>query len=344
MAMKLNAGDVTRLDLSLIYPEEIVTAWNGRFDEPDPADVATLVRSFEELGQKTPCIGRRIADNKVELVAGYRRLWAAKQYNEKHPDKRMKLAIKVGIMNDEEALRCKVAENHERKDQNPMDDALQQREFRDRYGWTDTRIAEEYHYSPAYVGQLKKLLMLPRDLQAKVASRELSVQAAIALTDLSAEEQAAVLQPVTPTVNDTPAPVTSGEIIKRVRNKKIEKGGKQARSLKELKDFLEGLTGPADPLKVFAETMLKFIGGTYTDATMEKKLKAMVTGKEEEVPGLEATTAPEVTSLVTTPEVADNGSGTESMEVLPSAETVTPEAQESDVLTLSAPVVLAEAA
>jgi hypothetical protein len=50
--------------------------------------------------------------------------------------------------------------------------------------------------------------------------------------------------------------------------------------LKEVKDFLESLTGPVDPLKGFAELFLKFIQGNYTVATREKKLKSLLVAME----------------------------------------------------------------
>ena len=315
MAMKLNAGEIVRQDVYLIDPENIVVveAQNTRWQPHDDAEIASLARSFEQDGQLQPVVVRRIADNRVQLVAGYRRYHAAQQYNQLHPDSPMKLKCVVSMMNDEEALRRSIVENRERAQTTAMDDAHNQRRLREECGWTDTKIAEFYKVSPPYVGTLKKLLLLPTNVQLMVHSRQISVQAAIAMTDLTAEEQKAVIAPEpptpateaqAPTTTSAPAPVTSAEIIKRTREKKIQNGKKQARSLKELRDFLEGFTGPAEStnLKAFAETFLKFIQGTYTDSTMEKKLKGfLVAMPEPEIGGLEATVVPEVPSVLTTP-------------------------------------------
>jgi hypothetical protein len=184
-----------------------------------------------------------------------------------------------------------------------MDDAYNQRRLREECGWTDTKIAEFYKVSPPYVGTLKKLLLLPTDIQLKVHRKEISVQAAIALTDLTPEEQKAVIAPEVPaTPGAVPIPVTSATVIKRTREKKIEKGKKQARTLKELKDFLEGLSSEDPALKAFSETFLKFVQGAYTDATMQKKLKGFIVGVPDDPPGgLEATSAPEATTVVGSP-------------------------------------------
>ena len=317
MSMKLNAGDIVRQDVFLIAPENLVVveSQNTRWQPHDDAEIAALARSFEQDGQLQPVVVRRIADNRVQLVAGYRRFHAAQQYNQLHPDSPMKLKCVVSMMNEEEALRRSIVENRERAQTTAMDDAHNQRRLREECGWTDTKISEFYKVSPPYVGTLKKLLLLPTNIQMMVHTRQISVQAAVAMTDLSPEEQKAVLAPETPAPTTTsevpapatasaPAPVTSAEIIKRTREKKIQQGGKQARTLKELRGFLEGFTGPAESsnLKAFAETFLKFIQGHYADATMERKLKGfLVANPEPEIAGLEATMVPEVPSMFLTP-------------------------------------------
>jgi hypothetical protein len=260
----------------------------------------------------------------------------------------MKLKCVVSMMNDEEALRRSIVENRERAQTTAMDDAHNQRRLREECGWTDTKIAEFYKVSPAYVGTLKKLLLLPTNVQLMVHTRQISVQAAIAMTDLTPEEQKAVLAPETPAPSNAPAPetqapatdsipapVTSAEIIKRTREKKIQQGKKQPRSLKEVRDFLEGFTESAETpgIKAFAETFLKFIQGTYTDATMGKKLKGfLVAIPEPETAGLEATVVPEVPSVLMAP--------------LEMAEVVklVPDAVSFPVETVETPITLAEAA
>ncbi len=117
----------------------------------------------------------------MQLVLGYRRCAAAKLYNERHPDQSMKLRAKVVIVNDEEAFRKNVVKNRERAECSPVDDAHNQRRLREVFGWTDARIAEFYHVSPAHVCTLKKLLALPSDVPGLVHGRTLSVQAATGL-------------------------------------------------------------------------------------------------------------------------------------------------------------------
>jgi len=317
MAMKLNAGEVGRADYFFIDPEQIVVVekLNGRAWPHDEESVASMAKSFEEDGgQLQPVQVRRIAGNKVQLVLGYRRYNAALLYNKLHPDKPMKLKAIVLQINDEEALRRNIIENHERKETTPIDDAFAQRRLREDYGWPDTRIAEFYRCCPPYVGTLKKLLTLPTKVQRLVHGRELSVQAATSLADLPPDEQAQVLasllpgeqpavapmttdqppaqdqsvgeQPPIASAGEPPAPVPQAEakqetlsqaVTKKVREAKVAKGGKQARSLKEVRSFFEELTGPGEKpgVKKLAELVVKFIQGQLLDKTMTRHINAL---------------------------------------------------------------------
>jgi ParB/RepB/Spo0J family partition protein len=272
MAMKLNAGDVGRADEFLIDPKEIevVDALNGRWQPHATDDVENMVKSFETEGQLQAVQVRRVQDNKVQLVLGYRRYYASKAYNERHPDNPMKLKCKVVLVNDEEAFRRNIVENRERKECSAMDDAHSQNRLRENFGWTDTKIAEFYKMTPPYVGTLKKLLTLSCDVQKMVHERTLSVQAACELTNLPVAEQQQILS--------QPA-VTSQEVVAAVRDKKIASGGKGSqRSIKEIRKFFEGLTGCGEPpaVKVFADDFLKFIQGKIKDETMEKRLRKVI--------------------------------------------------------------------
>src|SRR5271165_6760919 len=183
MSMKLNAGDVGRTDEFLIDPQEILVddALNGRWQPHADDAIEQMAKSFESEGQLQAIQVRRVHDNKVQLVLGYRRYNAARLYNERHADNPMQLKCKVVIVNDEEAFRRNIVENHERAETSPVDDAHNQRRLREGFGWTDTKIAEFYHVTPPYVGVLKKLLTLPNDVQTLVHARKLSVQAATGL-------------------------------------------------------------------------------------------------------------------------------------------------------------------
>lgn len=278
MAAKINAGDVGRSDLYFITPTEITVdeSVNGRWMPHDEASVAELVSSYETVGQLQPVQIRKIADNKVSLVMGYRRWKAAVKFNELHPDKPMKLKCVLSSLNAEEALVRNIAENRERKETTCVDDAYNMRRLREEYGWADSKIAEFYKVTAPYVSQLKKLLTLSLDLQRKVHNKALSLESALALADLTEEEQAEALAEASAEGGSS-----TKNVKKAVRKKKVKKGQKQARSLSEVREYLEGLTGPADACKPLAELFLSFIGGSITDDDMTTALNGIVGGKVE---------------------------------------------------------------
>ena len=290
MTMKLNAGDVTRSDEFLIDPQEIIVdqSLNGRRYPHGAPEVSALAHSYESEGQIQAVQVRRVQDNRVQLILGYRRHAAALLYNDSHPDQPMKLKCKVVSVNSEEAFRRNIVENRERSECTPIDDAHNQRRLREEFAWTDGWIAEFYQMSPGYVSSLKKLLLLPSSAQEMIHSRTLSVQAALALADLPDSEVKEVLQTVKEEQQgkgeeESSAPVngksnsTNKKVIAKVRDKQIDNGvGKStSRSMKEVREFLEGMTGPAESAecKALAENLLKFIQGKLKDATMEKKFR-----------------------------------------------------------------------
>jgi ParB family chromosome partitioning protein len=283
VAARINAGDVGRGDVFFIDPREIIVdeKLNGRWTPHDAEVVEDMARSFEAEGQLQPVQVRKVADNRVQLVLGYRRHRAAVLHKQRHPDSPMKLKCVVVTVNDEEAFRRNIVENKQRAETTPIDDAFNQRRLREEFGWTDARIAEFYNLTPPYVGLLKKLLMLPTAAQLHVHKRELSVQAAAALADLPAEEQKQAL------ASQQPGESLSRSVVKQVREKKIARGGKQSRSLAEVRSFLEGLTGPAErpQVKDLCGLLLEYIQGRLADDTMAQRLSALFPERKQEEQG-----------------------------------------------------------
>ena len=244
--MKLNAGDdVGRSDEFLIDPKQILVddALNGRWQPHDDQAVENMAKSFSEEGQLQAVQVRRVHDNRVQLVLGYRRFTAAKLFNERHPEQPMKLKCKVVVVNEEEAFRRNIVENRERAECSPVDDAH-------------------------------------NDVQKLVHDRKLSVQAATGLADLAADDQKQIL-----TAGQSEG-LTTQSVVKQVRDKKIEKGKGQSRTLSEVRVFLEGLTGSAEvtALKEFAEDFLKFVQGKIKDDTMEKRLRNLLAHEPQNAP------------------------------------------------------------
>jgi hypothetical protein len=110
--------------------------------------------------------------------------------------------------------------------------------------------------------------MLPTAIQDSVANGKTPVSAALELVKLPTDKQVE-------TFNDLTA---SGEKVTaaKVRKKRQEaheatgQGGPVPRSLKQVRAFLEGKTGPADPGHKLANYLLDYMAGKKSDDNLGK--------------------------------------------------------------------------
>lgn len=297
MSAKFDGIETKKGDIFYIRPEDVQAdeASNGRWLAHAQEAIDARVASYEYMsqGQLEPVQVRKV-DGKPTLILGFLRWKAALAYNLKHPESPMRLKCVLVNVNSEEALVRNVTENRERENLTCMDLAFSQRIFREVHGWTDARIAEFYRVSEPYVGQLKKLLSLPRDLQEKVHRKTLPFETALSLADLPEKEQREVVAELE-SVTAPGAKLSSKAGRKAVRQRKQKNGKKLARSMSEVRDFFHDLSGPALPVEVrmLATLMLDFVTGKITDSDMEDRLSLLFAPQEtgervamgEEMPG-----------------------------------------------------------
>jgi hypothetical protein len=110
--------------------------------------------------------------------------------------------------------------------------------------------------------------MLPTHIQESVANGTTPVSAALELVKLPTEKQVE-------TFNDLAS--SGGKVTAaKVKEKRQEahettgEGGPVSRNLKQLKTFLEGQTGPADPGHKLAAYVLDYLAGKKSDDQMAK--------------------------------------------------------------------------
>lgn len=264
MAINIKSGVQTLVD-----PSEIQAVRNSRWDgeELDPAAVSKMVRSFEDFGQLEAVMARKDGDT-LKLIFGFTRHEACKVYNAMHPDKPMKLKVIASACNEEEAFLKSIEENHCRNAKSAMDDAHAQKVLREEYGWTNERIAEKYGYTEGYVSKLQSLLQLSVKVQRQVHTKEISVNSALGLASLPEEERKEIMD--APEVAGAVNGRARGQAIEnKIREKKIEKGGKHPRSLAELKKFLAGVAEESvGNRKELCLKLLRFVNGEISERAM----------------------------------------------------------------------------
>lgn len=272
----------TRSDVFFFDPNDIHVSLNefegnGRWGVPDPKRVESLCKSFDEHGQLQPVRVRKLP-NEIRLIGGHHRLLAARLYNERHPDKPMKLQARVVTCNEQEAFLEMIIENNERNATTPMDDAINQRVLMDKFGMTTTEVAKLYNCPVSRISQLKSLLSLDHSTRLKVHSGELTLQAALLLASLSEKEQESILAEGT----------TSQEVVSAVKEKKRKEkqnGGKVSKSVtrrtvKEVATVFEKLCEHEDNcVSYVAEVILQFVDGGTEEKDVASLLQTAISGK-----------------------------------------------------------------
>ena len=142
----------------------------------DESALNELADSIRQKGVIQPLIVRAIAGGaRYEIVAGERR-WRAAQIAQLH-----ELPVIVREFSDSEVLEIAIIENIQRAELNAIEEALAYRQFMNRFGHTQEKIAEALSRSRSHIANLLRLLSLPDEVQTMVASGKLSAGHARAL-------------------------------------------------------------------------------------------------------------------------------------------------------------------
>ena len=160
-----------------------------RGDQPrkkfDDTALQVLADSIREHGVLQPIILREIGDlsDNYEIIAGERRWRAAKMAGLDE--------IPAVVMTGDELKVAEVAliENVQRKDLNPIEEAMAYKALIDRFGLKQEEVAQQAGKSRSAVANMLRLLELPDDVLELVQDEQLSMGHARALLGLTDEEK-----------------------------------------------------------------------------------------------------------------------------------------------------------
>lgn len=127
-----------------------------------------LKKSIAEYGILEPLIVTEKGDGRFELIAGERRLRAAKLL------KLSKVPIVVRHADDLEKLELSLIENIQRQDLNPIEEAEGYRELIETFGLTQEEAAKRSGKSRESISNYLRMLELPTDMQRAVAKGDLT--------------------------------------------------------------------------------------------------------------------------------------------------------------------------
>jgi ParB family chromosome partitioning protein len=141
-----------------------------------------LAASIKVQGVIQPLIVRRMEGGKFELIAGERRLRAAKLAGLE------KVPVVVSSAAAEQVLELALIENLQREDLNPIEEALAFKELGDRYRLTQEEIARRVGKERSSVTNALRLLTLPEEIRGDIIEARLSMGQARALLAIEDDE------------------------------------------------------------------------------------------------------------------------------------------------------------
>ena len=125
----------------------------------DSAELQELAESIQQKGFIQPIVVRKSDDDHYEVIAGGRRLEAANYLKIKE------IPAIIKEVNDQEALLLAITENLQRKNLNPIEEALAFKQLIDEFELTQQEIGNMLGKNKSYVANTLRLLKLPPNIQ-----------------------------------------------------------------------------------------------------------------------------------------------------------------------------------
>jgi len=168
-AIESKPEDYFQCDISLIHPNRYQP--RRRFSEDEMME---LSRSIREQGIIQPLLLRK-DDNGYELIAGERRLRAAKLAG------LSQVPVIIKDISDEKIIEMSIVENIQRENLNPMEEAVAYQRLISEFDFTQEQIAERVGKSRPAVANFLRLSQLPEHIKAGIMDGTLSMGHAKAL-------------------------------------------------------------------------------------------------------------------------------------------------------------------
>lgn len=195
MASKMKTGLGKGLDSIFIDNTALSGGGNGlvrlseiqpRRDQPrknfDLESLQQLADSIAEHGLLQPVVVREALGGYYEIIAGERRWRAAKMAG------LSEIPVTILSADDRKASELAIIENVQREDLNPMEEAQAYKKLQEEYGLTQDKVASAVGKSRSAVANTLRLLDLPEEAGALVASGKLSEGHAKVLLGTTYEE------------------------------------------------------------------------------------------------------------------------------------------------------------
>ncbi len=248
-------SDVYALDPTVITVDESKL---GRHYPVADDKIDAIAANIKQIGQQQAVTCRRLADKRLQIVAGFSRHRAILKLHSEDPQWRIN--VKIVDLNEFDAFLANVSENLHRNEVSPIDHAHNMMRMGRDYGKSRAEIAVFYRCTEANVSRLLSLLILPELVQQKVSSGELTADSATKLGKLPEPEIKAALDAAVAASDN--GHVDTAEVTKQVR----ARGVKVGRTISDLRRVLK------DRNEDVAVAILGFLKGEIDDEALETAL------------------------------------------------------------------------
>jgi ParB family transcriptional regulator, chromosome partitioning protein len=184
----VTTGVAPRATLAEVSPSDIIPNPRQPREVFDEAEIEGLAVSLLDVGVLQPLVVRPLDGGRYELVAGERRLRAAKVAGLEL------IPVVVRHTEDADLLKEALVENIHRVQLNPLEEAAAYQQLLEEFGFTQEELASRIGKSRPAISNSLRLLSLPTGVQRRVAANVLSAghaKALLALPDPAAQERLA---------------------------------------------------------------------------------------------------------------------------------------------------------
>jgi len=151
----------------------------------DPRELEDLQESIAQNGILQPLVVRRLDNNTYELIAGERRLRAAKALSwDKVP-----CVVRRDVKSDQSRLVYALIENIQRENLNPIEEALAYNQLNKDFGLTHEEIGARMGKSRVGVTNIVRVLQLPDEIQRGLVEGKITMGHAKAILMIPDEEK-----------------------------------------------------------------------------------------------------------------------------------------------------------
>lgn len=153
--------------------------------EFDEQELEELSQSLDQHGMMQPLVVMEAGDGTYQLLAGERRLRAAKKLGWDE----IPVVMRSGVTGDRHRLELALTENVQRQNLNPIEEALGYQQLNEEFGMSHEEIGQRVGRSRVAITNVLRVLQLPAEIQRGLIEGRISIGHAKAILMIPDEEK-----------------------------------------------------------------------------------------------------------------------------------------------------------